>query len=60
MNNHPEKAVGDCRFEGGDLMEAENVDGKYICKACGKSLRYRPSAKGYTCRNKNCDNYWDK
>ncbi len=41
-------------------MEAEHVDGKYICKACGKSLRYRPSVEGYTCSNKNCENYWGK
>ena len=41
-------------------MEAGHVDGKYICKACGKSLRYRPSAEGYTCSNKNCDKYWGK
>ena len=41
-------------------MEAGHVDGKYICKACGKSLRYRPSAEGYTCSNKNCENYWGK
>ena len=38
-------------------MEAEYVDGKYIC---GKSLRYRPSAEGYTCSNKNCEYYWKK
>ena len=25
-------------------MEAGHVDGKYICKTCGKPLRYRPSA----------------
>ena len=41
-------------------MEAKHADGKYICKAGGKSLRYRPSAEGYTCSNKNCETYWDK
>ena len=41
-------------------MEAEHVGGKYICKACRKSLRYRPSVEGYTCSNKNCENYRGK
>jgi len=41
-------------------MEAEHVSGKYICKACRKSLRYRPSVEGYTCSNKNCENYRGK
>ena len=41
-------------------MEAEQMGGKYICKACRKSLRYRPSVEGYPYSNKNCDNYRGK